>query len=208
VSFTGKAVDNQTRGGSALFLFFGDVELAGFEVNGKAMNALLDRCISDLLVLSRCKSLKCTNGAAVTGDEDTAAAGAGFHDIASGWKRKSLSHGVFVEIEDGEEIVFFADEEGAMLLRGQSHAVISAATGNGVLCKTLALKSPVRPRKVRTSGYSLGTSWAGRGVAVSSRTNEVRIKALRANLMGRLLGLQRNLPDSRKKATPGRAGQV
>src|SRR5260370_15035261 len=40
---------------------------------------------------------------------------------------------MFLQVEDGQEIVSFADEEGAALLRRQSHAMISAAGGNGIL---------------------------------------------------------------------------
>src|SRR5713226_308059 len=99
------------------------------------MNFLLDRGICDLLVLARTEGLNCRNGTTVASDKNAASARVSLYDIASFRQGESLNDRVFLQVEDGQEIVSFADEESTALLRCQSHAVISAAACDGVLGK-------------------------------------------------------------------------
>src|SRR5260370_41964147 len=72
-----QAVDNQFGSGSALFLFFGHIEITGLRFDCKAVNSLLGGGIRDLLLLACTQRLNCPDFVTVSSDKDAAPARGG-----------------------------------------------------------------------------------------------------------------------------------
>src|SRR3954471_3217130 len=101
-------------------------------IHGEAMDSVLDAKVFQLAVVVWIILMKNGNGAAVTGDIDAAETSIEFDDIRPVSQRQKGDGRVLVQIEDGHQVVLFAREKCAVVLRVKRHSVIALAVPDGI----------------------------------------------------------------------------